>query len=152
MVFHALVARTGDDTFRDAWPPREYRDDILYPISFDAAGAEANMRVFLDAAELQAKVTPPRQLKEIMRRCFKTNYYKAPRRPGVSYMLAPILRTYTSPDRDESVFTLFNPHVYPLVLGEGKRLFEGEGKRIELGLLSATTTHKGVTLLTYRRE
>src|ERR671936_445078 len=38
---HALVARTGDDTFRGSWPLKEYRDDILYPISFDAAGAKA---------------------------------------------------------------------------------------------------------------
>jgi dihydrofolate reductase len=42
--------------------------------------------------------------------------------------------------------------VYPLVLGEGKRLFEGDGKRIELDLLSATTTQKGVTLLTYGQK
>ncbi len=35
--FHALVARTGDDTFRGSWPLTEYRDDILYPISFDQA-------------------------------------------------------------------------------------------------------------------
>src|SRR3954454_16727521 len=32
--FHALVARTGDDTFRGSWPLKEYRDDILYPIGF----------------------------------------------------------------------------------------------------------------------
>src|SRR3954466_8524353 len=31
--FHAFVARTGDDTFRGAWPLTEYRNDILYPIS-----------------------------------------------------------------------------------------------------------------------
>jgi hypothetical protein len=55
--FHALVARTGDDTFRGTWPLREYRDDILYPISFDEAGAGAQMRVFFDAAEMQAKGT-----------------------------------------------------------------------------------------------
>src|SRR5438445_5035537 len=36
--FHALVARTGDDTFRGSWMPTEYRDDILYPISWDQAG------------------------------------------------------------------------------------------------------------------
>src|SRR5262245_2567873 len=41
--------------------------------------------------------------------------------------------------------------VYPLVLGEGKRLFDEDGKRIELSLLNATTTQKGVTLLTYGR-
>ena len=38
--FHALVARTGDDSFRGTWPLKEYRDDILYPISFDEAGAK----------------------------------------------------------------------------------------------------------------
>src|SRR5580704_19785451 len=57
--FQALVARTGDDTFRGIWPLREYRDDILYPISFDEAGAKAQMRVFFDAAEMQAKGTSP---------------------------------------------------------------------------------------------
>ncbi len=42
--FHALVARTGDDTFRGSWPFTKYRDDILYPISFDDAGAKARRR------------------------------------------------------------------------------------------------------------
>src|SRR5262245_123827 len=56
--FHALVARTGDDTFRGTWPLTAYRDDILYPISFDEAGAKAQLRVFLDAADMQAKGTP----------------------------------------------------------------------------------------------
>src|ERR1700722_16461003 len=36
--FYALVARTGDDTFRGTWPLTAYRDDILYPISFVDAG------------------------------------------------------------------------------------------------------------------
>src|SRR5438105_2377316 len=57
--FHAFVARTGDDTFRGSWPFNAYRDDILYPISFDEAGAKAQMRVFFDAAEMQARGTPP---------------------------------------------------------------------------------------------
>src|SRR5882757_5784598 len=56
--FYALVARTGDDTFRGSWPFTKYRDDILYPISFDEAGPKAQMRVFFDAAEMQAKGTP----------------------------------------------------------------------------------------------
>src|SRR5208283_5746001 len=33
--FHAFVGRTGDDAFRGFWPLKTYRDDILYPISFD---------------------------------------------------------------------------------------------------------------------
>jgi hypothetical protein len=109
--FRALVARTGDDTFRGTWPLREYRDDILYPISFDAAGAKAQMRVFFDAAEMQAKGTSPEELKKIIQEHYKTRYYKAPERAGVSYMLSPILRTYVNPDENENIATTNVPHV-----------------------------------------
>src|SRR5687768_7142048 len=44
--FHALVARTGDDAFRGSWPLTEYPPDVLYPVSFDAAGARAHMQVY----------------------------------------------------------------------------------------------------------
>lgn len=109
--FHALVARTGDDTFRGEWPFSEYRDDILYPVSFDQAGAEANMKVFFDAAELQAMGTPPQELKRLIQERFRTNYYKPPARAGVSYMLAPIQRTYADPDNSGDVETINFPHV-----------------------------------------
>lgn len=109
--FHTLVARTGDDTFRGKWPFSKYRDDILYPVSFDQAGAEANMKVFLDAAEMQAKGTPPQELKRLIQERFKTNDYKAPVRPGISYMLAPIQRTYADPDNSGDVETINFPHV-----------------------------------------
>src|SRR5882762_7109948 len=88
--FHALVARTGDDTFRGTWPLREYRDDILYPISFDEAGAKAQMRVFFDAAEMQAKGNPPEELKKIIQERY---------------------RTYVNPDANDDVATANVPHV-----------------------------------------
>jgi hypothetical protein len=109
--FHAFVARNGDDTFRGTWPLRAYRDDILYPISFDEAGAKAQMRVFFDAAEMQAKGTPPEELKKIIQERYKASNYKAPERAGVSYMLSPILRTYVNPDENENVATANIPHV-----------------------------------------
>ena len=109
--FHAFVARTGDDTFRGSWPLTEYRDDILYPISFDKAGAKAQMRVFFDAAEMQAKGTPPGELKKIIQDRYKTGYYKAPERAGISYMLSPILRTYFNPEESDKVITINYPHV-----------------------------------------
>jgi len=109
--FHAFVARTGDDTFRGSWPLTEYRDDILYPISFDAAGVKAQMRVFFEAAEMQAKGTPPGELKKIIKDRYKTGYYKAPERVGISYMLSPVLRTYFNPEEIDSVVTLNVPHV-----------------------------------------
>ena len=52
--FHAFVARTGDDAMQGSWRLTEYPEDILYPVSFDSAGAKANMRLFFDIAEMQA--------------------------------------------------------------------------------------------------
>src|SRR5512137_699038 len=101
--FHTFVARTGDDTFRGCWPLTEYRDDILYPVSFDAAGAKAQMRVFFDAAEMQAKGTPPGELKKIIKERYLMQYYKAPERAGVSYMVSPILRSYVNPEENDDV-------------------------------------------------
>ena len=109
--FHTFVARTGDDTFRGSWPFKKYRDDILYPISFDAAGAKENMRVFFDAARMQAQGTPPEELKKTMQERYRSGYYKAPVRAGVSYMLAPILRTYTNPEQNDDVQAAAFPHV-----------------------------------------
>jgi hypothetical protein len=109
--FHAFVARTGDDAFRGSWPLMEYRDDILYPISFDKAGVKAQMRVFLDAAEMQAKGTPSGELKKIIQDRHKTEYYKAPERAGISYMLSPVLRTYFNPEESDRVTTINYPHV-----------------------------------------
>src|SRR5712671_6483031 len=103
--FSALVARTGDDAMRGPWLLTAYPDDILYPISWDQAGAKAQLRVFLDIAEMQAKGTPPLDLKRIIQQRYKTNVYKAPDRAGVSYMLSPILRTYVSPDQNDNVAT-----------------------------------------------
>ena len=109
--FHAFVARTGDDTFRGSWPLTEYRSDILYPVSFDKAGSKAQMRVFLDAAEMQARGTPPGELKKTIQDRYKAGVYKAPERAGISYMLSPVLRTYFDPDQSDRVTTINYPHV-----------------------------------------
>jgi hypothetical protein len=109
--FHAFVARTGDDAMRGSWPLTKYPEDILYPLSFDSAGAKANMRVFFDIADMQAEGMPPRELKRLIQERYKTGHYKAPERAGVSYMLSPVLRTYANPDESDSVQTTNNPHV-----------------------------------------
>lgn len=109
--FHAFVARTGDDAMRGSWPLTKYRDDILYPISFDKVGAREQMRVFFDIAEMQAKGTPPKKLKRIIQNRYKTKYYRSPERAGISYMLSPIIRGYTNPDENDNVATQNIPHV-----------------------------------------
>jgi hypothetical protein len=82
--FHALVARTGDDAMRGSWPLTKYPDDILYPISWDQAGARAQLLVFLDIAEMQVKGTPPQEVKRIIQQRYKSRVYRAPARAGVS--------------------------------------------------------------------
>jgi hypothetical protein len=109
--FHTFVARTGDDAMQGAWPLTRYPEDVLYPVSFDSAGARANMRGFFDIAEMQAKGTQPEALKRLIQERYKTGYYKAPERAGCSYMLSPILRTYVNPDESDNVVTASVPHV-----------------------------------------
>jgi hypothetical protein len=108
--FHAFVARTDVGAFRGNWPLTDYPEDMLVPISFDSAGAKEHMRVYFDAAKMQADGTAPGRLKEIMKDRFKTGYYKAPERSGISYMLSPILRAYTDPDTSDAIMTFNMPH------------------------------------------
>jgi hypothetical protein len=108
--FHAFVARTDVGAFRGNWPLTDYPEDMLVPISFDSAGAKEHMRVYFDAAKMQADGTAPGRLKEIMKDRFKTGYYKAPERSGISYMLSPILRAYTDPDTSDEIMTFNMPH------------------------------------------
>jgi hypothetical protein len=109
--FHTLVARTGDDAFRGSWPLTEYPADVLYPVAFDAAGATTHMQVFFDAAQAQAKGMPAAELKKLIQQRFKTGYYKPPARAGISYMLAPIMRTYDDPEKSPKLMTASHPHV-----------------------------------------
>ncbi len=108
--FHAFVGRTDPHAFIASWALTEYPDDILIPISFDGAGAKANMRVHFDVAEMRAGGTAPGELKRIVNERFKTGYYKAPDRAGVSYMLSPVLRAYRDPTQDDTVMTFNIPH------------------------------------------
>jgi hypothetical protein len=109
--FHCFVSRNGDDAMRGAWSMKDYRDDILYPIAFDAAGAKNIMPVFFDIARMQAEGMAPDAVKKTIQERFKKKFYKAPERAGISYMLSPILRTYTNPDADDNVVTASVPHV-----------------------------------------
>ncbi|HMK42840.1 MAG TPA: hypothetical protein VK445_01740 [Dissulfurispiraceae bacterium] len=60
---------------------------------------------------MQAKGTPPGELKKIIKDRYKAGFYKAPERAGISYMLSPILRTYFNPEEHDKVITMNYPHV-----------------------------------------
>src|SRR5258707_11207730 len=100
--FICFVARTD-------WEHGEYRNDFAAAISYDAEGAKTIWPTFADVEEMRAsgKVTGA-QMKDIMTERFKNGYYKAPARPGISYMVAPIMRVYDGPS--PNVVTIDVPH------------------------------------------
>jgi hypothetical protein len=103
---HCFVARTE-------WKFADFRDDIYDPICYDATGAKYHMQVLFDVAALRARGVSAMDVKKEVERRFQTGKYKAPDRPGLSYMTAPLMRTYMSldPNDKSTVMTMSMPHV-----------------------------------------
>jgi len=110
------AARKGTNGFvcfvgRTDWEWDEFRNDVLYAISFDPAGAKTTFKVYRDVAAMRAsgKFTPS-QIKGIVIDRVKRGIYKAPGRTGISYMLEPVMRTYTGAANNNNVMTMQMPH------------------------------------------
>lgn len=97
---------------RTEWKFADYRNDIYDPVCYDAVGAANHMRVWFDVAELRAKGVSPETVKKEIEARFHKGAYKAPDQPGLSYMTAPLMRTYMSldPTGKDSVMTMSMPH------------------------------------------
>lgn len=110
------IAHKGSNGFicfvsRTEWEWGEFRKDDAAAISYDAEGARTIFPVSMDVAAMRAtgKFTPL-QIKNIVIDRIKKGIYKAPAKAGVSYMLAPVMRTYPGkPDRHD-VMTMKMPH------------------------------------------
>ena len=123
---------------RTDWEHGEFRNDIATPISYDAEGAKTIWPTFADVEGMRAsgKFTA-QQIKDIMTERLSKGYYKAPARPGISYMVAPIMRAYDG--SSSNVVTMELPHYMfyapyiseadiggnshdggPMILGDGK--------------------------------
>jgi hypothetical protein len=110
------LARKGSNGFicfvmRMAWEWAEFRNDIITAISYDAEGARVIFPVYEDAAAMRAsgKYTAL-QVRDIVIDRIKKGIYKAPARPGISYMLAPVMRTYPAKPDQHTVMTMQMPH------------------------------------------
>jgi hypothetical protein len=110
------IAQKGTNGFicfitRTEWEWGEFRKDLTMPISFDAAGAKAIFPVYQDVATMRAsgKFTA-RQIKDIVIDRIRKGIYKAPSRPGISYMLAPVMRGYPGNPTDNQIMTMSMPH------------------------------------------
>jgi hypothetical protein len=98
---------------RTEWKFADYRNDVYDPICYDATGAKNHMRVWFDVAELRAKGVDPEAMKKEIEARFRGGVYKAPDHPGMSYMTAPLMRSYMSldPKDKDSVMTMSMPHI-----------------------------------------
>lgn len=102
--FTCIVMRT-----EWAWPQLAFRDDIYVPICYDAEGSKKMLPVWLDAGRMRADGLTPRQVYgEIMNK-FSDGTYQKPARTGISYMTAPLMRSYPAPDATQ-VMTMTAPH------------------------------------------
>ena len=110
-------ARPGSNGFtciveRTEWNRAEFRNDIYTPLCYDAEGTRHQLKVWLDVAELRAGGRGPSEVKAEIERRFTSHRYTPPSRAGLAYMVAPVMRTYPSPDpADTMVMTMSMPHL-----------------------------------------
>jgi hypothetical protein len=94
---------------RTQWEMADFRDDIYYGICFDAAGVKTYLQLVLDTAALRAKGMSPVAVKAEVEKRFRDKTYVPPEKPGISYMVGPIMRTFGPPDM--TVHTMAMPHL-----------------------------------------
>jgi hypothetical protein len=94
---------------RTQWEFADFRNDIYYGLCFDAAGVKTYLQVVFDAAALRAQGMSPAALKAEIEKRFRDKTYQPPAKPGLSYMVGPIMRTIGPPDL--TVQTMAMPHL-----------------------------------------
>jgi hypothetical protein len=94
---------------RTAWEYGDFRNDIYWPVCYDAAGAKTHLKVIMDAAALRAQGMGAADLKAEITKRFRDRVYKAPEKFGVSYMVGPLMRAAAPPDMQ--IRTMPMPHL-----------------------------------------
>ena len=91
---------------RTAWEQADFRNDIYVPLCYDAEGSKTFLRVIMDAASLRIQGMSAAALKAEIENRYKNKTYTPPAKAGLSYMIAPIMRTWMMPD--------FQVHTMPM--------------------------------------
>jgi hypothetical protein len=110
------IARKGSNGFvcfvtRTEWEWGKFRKDVAAAISYDAEGARTIFKVYQDVAAMRASGKySALQIKDIVLGRIRKGIYKAPARPGISYMLAPVMRAYPGNPDNDKVMTMSMPH------------------------------------------
>src|SRR5258708_7132871 len=115
---------------RTAWEHADFRSDIYVPLCYDAAGSKTYLKVIMDAAALRIHGLPPADLKAEIEKRYREKTYQAPDKPGVSYMLAPVMRTWMLPDWQVHTMPMqhlmfYAPNLTDQDIGSGPSSFPG---------------------------
>ena len=94
---------------RTAWELGDFRNDIYFPLCYDAAGTSTYLRVIMDAAKLRTEGMDAAALKAEIQKRYDDKTYKTPEKAGLSYMIGPIMRNISPPDMQ--VHTMPMPHL-----------------------------------------
>jgi hypothetical protein len=102
--FICFVARTE-------WEWAYFSGDLATAVSYDAEGARTIFPVYRDVAAMRAtgKFTALQIRDSVILRINKS-VYKPPSRPGISYMLAPLMRSYSGDPGNNEIMTMSVPH------------------------------------------
>jgi hypothetical protein len=102
-----VIARAGTNGFscfvaRTEYSREHFGNDLYVPVGYDAEGAKSHMPVYFDVAKLriEGKMSPA-DVKRLVERRFKEGVYHSPARPGVAYMVSPIITAYHGPGSRE---------------------------------------------------
>jgi hypothetical protein len=106
------IARRGSSGIaclveRTQWEFAEFRDDLFVPLCYDAAGMPY-LQAIMDTAALRAQGVDAHALKARIEPRFRDGTY-VPRKAGLSYMVAPVMRTAGPPDMQ--IHTMAMPHL-----------------------------------------
>jgi len=111
-----FLSRKGTNGFRCfvmrtewMWPQLAFRDDIFVPISYDEEGSNKMMPVWTDVAQMRIRGLGPKEVHDEVMKRFDNGAYQKPARTGISYMIAPVMRTYPAPNAT-GVATFSQPH------------------------------------------
>jgi hypothetical protein len=78
------------------WSTPPFRDDIYWPVCYDAEGSKTLLQDYVYAAELRARGMDSEAVHAAVTERFGTPGAPNPSRTGIAYMVAPIMRGYTA--------------------------------------------------------
>ena len=111
-----VAARKGTNGFscfvaRTEYSREHFGNNVFVPVGYDSEGSKSYMRVYFDVARLRIEgKLSPEALKQLVQKRLADGTYKPPARPGVAYMVAPIMTGYAGPGSKE-VITMSMPHL-----------------------------------------